>query len=147
MARVCPERILSFSSDSTKAKSRPGASTGGVRPTPVETPEGRNSYEWRIRSVAQRYHVPLRLSADAKSALSPMWKGELPTTIDVAEEQEMTRTNVVASWDGPINVFYTVGLTLEQNASGWNISDWLSVCIDRSRFDVTEPQAQGGAGK
>ena len=59
----------------------------------------------------------------------------------------MTRTNVVATWDGPINVFYTVGLTLEQNASGWNISDWLSVCIDRSRFDVTEPQAQGGAGK
>ena len=41
-------------------------------------------------------------------------KGELPTTIDVAEEQEMTRTNVVATWDGPINVFYTVGFTLEQ---------------------------------
>ena len=47
-----------------------------------------------------------------------MWKGELPTIIDVAEamsveEQEMTRTDVVANWDGPINVFYTLGFTLE----------------------------------
>jgi hypothetical protein len=47
-----------------------------------------------------------------------MWKEGLPTTIDVAEamsaeEQEMTRTDVVATWDGPINVFYAKSFRLE----------------------------------
>ena len=47
-----------------------------------------------------------------------MWKGGLPTTIDVvgtksAEEQEMIRIVVVATWNGPISVFCAIGLTLE----------------------------------
>ena len=66
----------------------------------------------------RRHDVPFGLSAEAKSTLLPMWKGGLPTTIDVAEamsaeEQEMKRTDVVATWDGPIHVFYAIGFTLE----------------------------------
>ena len=47
-----------------------------------------------------------------------MWKGGLPTTIDVtdtvsAEGQEMTRTDVVATWERPVVVFYAKSVRLE----------------------------------
>ena len=46
-----------------------------------------------------------------------MWKGGLATTIDVAEamsaeEQEMTRTDVVAPWEGPVVAFYAKSVRL-----------------------------------
>ena len=58
------------------------------------------------------------LLSESKSTFSPMCDEGLPTTIDAAEaksaeEQEMTRTDVVATRDGPINVFYAICFTLE----------------------------------
>ena len=89
-----------------------------MKPTPVKIPGGGNSYGWGMRSVIRRNDVTSGLLAETKSPIPPMWKGGLPTTIDVvgtksAEEQEMIRIVVVATWNGPISVFCAIGLTLE----------------------------------
>ena len=90
-----------------------------MSPTPIEITGEGNPREWLLGSVTRRHDVPLVLSAEAESTLPLMRKEGHPKTIGVAEaisseEQEMTRTDVVATWDGPINLFCAIGLTLEK---------------------------------